>query len=74
MTEMEKLVDIHEDINSRILISKLKCNIETFSVAINLRKKKWFLNGSYNPHQNLISNHLECQMMNIVTVSAILFL
>ena len=37
-----------------------KCNIETLSVAVNLRKRKWFLNCSYNHHQNLISNHLEC--------------
>ena len=34
--------------------------METPSTAINLRKKKCFLNCSYNPHQNLISNHLEC--------------
>ena len=27
---------------------------------VNLRKRKWFLNCPYSPHQNLISNHLEC--------------
>ena len=51
---------IREDIQSKLLISKSKCNIETLSVAVNLRKRKWFLNCSHNPHQNLISNHLEC--------------
>ena len=51
---------ICEDIQSKLLISKSKCNIETLSVAVNLRKRKWFLNCSYNPNQNSISNHLEC--------------
>ena len=51
---------IRDDIQSKLLISKSKCNIETLSVAVNLRKREWFLNCSYNPHQNLISNHLEC--------------
>ena len=54
------LLYIREDIQSKLLSSKSKCNIETLSVAVNLRKRKWFLNCSYNPHQNLISNHLEC--------------
>ena len=54
------LLCIREDIQSRLLISKSKHNIETLSVAVDLRKRKWFLNCSYNPHQNLISNHLEC--------------
>ena len=38
------LLHICEDIQSKLLISKWK----------------WFLNCSYNPHQNVISNHLEC--------------
>ena len=54
------LLYIREDIQSKLLISKSKCNIETLSVAVNLRKRKWFLNCSYNPYQNLISNRLEC--------------
>ena len=54
------LLYIREDIQSKLSISKSKYNIETLSVAVNLRKGKWFLNYSYNPHQNLISNHLEC--------------
>ena len=55
----ELLLYICVDIQSRLLISKSKCNIETLSVAVNLQKRKWFLNCSYNPHQNLILNHVE---------------
>ena len=45
---------------SRLLNSKSETGIETISVEINLRKRKWFLNYSCNPNKNLISNHLEC--------------
>ena len=54
------LLYIRGDMQSKLLISKSKCNIESLSVAVNLRKRKWFLNCSYNPPQNLILNHLEC--------------
>ena len=54
------LLYIREDIQSKLLISKSIYNIDTLSAAVNLRKRKWFLNCSYNPHQNLISNHLKC--------------
>ena len=27
---------------------------------LGLKKRKWFLNCSYNPHKNQIFNHLEC--------------
>ena len=53
------LLCIREDIQSRLLISKSKRNIETLSVAVDLRKRKWFLNCSYNPHQNLNLSQLE---------------
>ena len=51
---------IHEDIQSRLSISKSKCNIKILSVAANLRTRKWFLNCSYKPHQNITLNHLKC--------------
>ena len=54
------LLYIREDIPSRFLNSKSKTSIETISAEINLRKRKWFLNCSYNANKNLISNHLEC--------------
>ena len=53
------LLCIREDIPSRLLQCKCQCNTESFSVKINLRKRKWFLNCSYNPHGNSISSHLE---------------
>ena len=54
------LLYIREDILSRLLSSKYKIGIESISVEINLRKRKWFLNWSFNPNKNLVSNHLEC--------------
>ena len=54
------LVYIREDIPSKFLDIKSDCNIESITVEINLRKRKWLLNCSYNPHKNLIANHLEC--------------
>ena len=54
------LLYTREGIQSKLIISKSKCSIETLSVTFNLRKNKCFPNCSYNPPQNLISNHLEC--------------
>ena len=48
-----------EDISSRVLGNKSKTGIETISVEINLRKRKWFLNFSYNLKKKFILNHLE---------------
>ena len=50
---------IREDIPSRLLTEyKLPENVECLFVEINVRKKKWLLCCSYNPHKNNISNHL----------------
>ena len=46
--------------NLQILKVKSDCNIEFVCVEVNLRKRKWFINGSYNPNKSFISNHLEC--------------
>ena len=51
------LLYVREDIPSRLLQCKSQCNIESLSVEINLRKRKWFLNCSYNPHRNSVSSH-----------------
>ena len=51
---------IREDITSKILTYSSNCDIETFLVEINLRKRKWLLNGSYNPNKSQTSHHLEC--------------
>ena len=42
---------IREDIPSKILTYSSNCDIETLLVEINLRKRKWLLNGSYNPNK-----------------------
>ena len=50
---------IREDIPSRLLTEyKPPENVECLFVEINIRKKKWLLCCSYNPHKNNISNHL----------------
>ena len=51
---------IREDIPSKILTYSSNCDIETLLVEINLRKRKWLLNGSYNLKKSQISYHLEC--------------
>ena len=53
------LLYIREDIPSHLLTEyKPSENVEYFYAEINIRKKKWFLCCSYNPHKNDISNHL----------------
>ena len=54
------LLYVHEDIPSKFLKVKSNCNIEYFCVKVNLRKRKWFIDGSYNPNKSFIPNHLEC--------------
>ena len=46
------LLFVQGDVSSRILNLKSRTNIETFSVEINLRKRKWFLSCSYNLNKN----------------------
>ena len=53
------LLYVRDDIPSRLLTdSKIKDNVELFFVEVNIRKKKWLLSCSYNPHKSNISNHL----------------
>ena len=54
------LLYIREDISSclRTEYKPLK-NVECLSVWIKIRKKKWYLCCSHNPHKNNISNHLQ---------------
>ena len=33
---------------------------QSIFVEVNLRKRKWFINGSYNSNKSFISNHLGC--------------
>ena len=54
------LVYIMEDIPSKLLnISYIASDIECLGIKVNLRKVRWLVICSYNPHKNNISNHLE---------------
>ena len=54
------LVYISEDIPLKLLnISYIASDIECLGIAVNLRKVRWLVIFSYNPHKNNISNHLE---------------
>ena len=51
------LLYIREDIPSTPLNANM--SIESFSIEINMRKRKWLLICTYNPNKSLISNHLK---------------
>ena len=54
------LLYIWEYIPSKLLnISCIGSGIECLGIEGNLRKVKWLVVYSYNPHKNYISNHLE---------------
>ena len=48
---------VREDIPTKLL-SHIFPGVESFFVEINLHKKKWLINCSYNPHKSNIINHL----------------
>ena len=53
-------VCIRVDIPSKLLnISYIVSDIECLGIEVNLRKVKWLVICSYNPHKNHTSNHLE---------------
>ena len=54
------LLYVREDIPSKFLQVKSGCNIESVCFEVNLRKTKWFINGSFNPNKSFLSNHVEC--------------
>ena len=51
---------IREDTLSKFLKLRSYCNNESICIEINLRKRKWFINGLYDPSKSFILNHLEC--------------
>ena len=54
------LVYIREDIPSKLLyISYIVSEFECLGNKVDLRKVKWLVICSYNPHKNYISNHLK---------------
>ena len=52
------LLYIRDDIPTKLLKHDFGTNIENLSVETNLRKRKWFFNGSYNLHKSKILDHL----------------
>ena len=54
------LVYVRDNIPSKLLnISYVSSDIECLAIEMKLRKTKWLLICSYNPHKNNISNHLK---------------
>ena len=45
-------------------------SIESFYIEMNIRKKKWLLVCTYNPNENLISNHLKKTDKNLDNYSS----
>ena len=58
------LIHVREDI-SRKLLSIEPIPSECFFVDLNLRKGKWVISCSYNPHKNDISKHIEILTKNL---------
>ena len=50
---------VGEDIPCKITKTGCDADFEGIFVEINLRKKKWLLCCSYNPHKSNITNHLK---------------
>ena len=55
---------IQSDIPAKV-ISTDKSPFESFYDQLNVRKKKWLLNCSYNPNHNNIESHLNCLSRSI---------
>ena len=51
------LLFVREDIPAKVIHCDFPTS-ESFFVEINLHKKKWLINCSYNPHKNNIGSHL----------------
>ena len=60
----ETLFYMREDILVKLL-SVEPLLTERFFVEINLRKRKWLVCCSYNPHKDKISNHLQLIRKNL---------
>ena len=60
---------VREDIPSKLLSIENQ-PIEGFYIEINLRKKKWLLCATYNPHKNNIGNHLDSLSKSLALYSS----
>ena len=57
------LLYVREDIPTNLIEVATK-PIEAFYIEINLRNDKWLISCSYNPHNNMIANHLRALSEN----------
>ena len=60
---------VRKDIPSKLLPTE-NAPIEGFYIELNLRKKKWLLGGSYNPHRNSIDNRLDSLTRSLALCSS----
>ena len=60
---------VREDIHSKSLLTE-NAPIEGFYIEINLRKKKWLICGSYNPHRTTIDSHMDSLSKNLALYSS----
>ena len=60
------LLYVREDIPAKLINNiNFDNDIEAMFIEINLRKKKWLLSVSYNPHKALIGKHLQAVGKNL---------
>ena len=64
----EIMLYVREDIPAKLLSHDFPC-AESFSVEINLYKKKSLIKSSYNPRKNNIENHLDIISRSLHTLS-----
>ena len=62
---------VRENISCKIMTIDSDADFERIFVEINLRRKKWLLCCSYNPHKSNIANHLKniCETLDKVSVN-----
>ena len=60
---------VREDIPSKLLLTE-NAPIKGFYIEINLRKKKWLIRGSYNPHWTNIDSHMDSLSKNLALYSS----
>ena len=60
------MISVREDIPSKL--TEINNCIEGIFIELNLRKKRWLLCGSCNPHKSFISQHLSIISKNLETL------
>lgn len=63
------LVYVRKDIWSKLIKTNLP-NPEDFFLELNLRKRKWVISYSYNPHNQTVFSHTEIMGKAVVSLSS----